>query len=437
MESKLVSTHVIKLNDDHERLHSKSKLNVIDVFSSNFAVEFALAYQNDSKTKITQFLKSLEKTLIYFPEFTGSIQRTKKEMILTYDNTGVVFSVYRSNLTYEDAMKNSNKKIFYHQTKKIEGTLLNIKMTILCDQSYILTFVFHHSICDSWGFTWFLKAWSTMFKDKAFNSFGTGACSFGNYRSSAIEDRMVITGYDDRRVIKPCREYILTKTNYNFGVGEIVTEFLVSKKSLQHFKDDYIKKRNECDPMFISTTDLISAIAWKAALKARKLNEKDQTVFGSVQNFRKKFGCDESFFGNCILAFSVSLPVEEVLKLDLIEVAALVRKEIIQLDKNQIKSKLNFIESADDWNSITSNINSSGSDFFISSWEMFPFFDVEFSGGPPRTFLYECIGTGRLFIIPTENKDVLSLHINFKEEEFNIFMEDEYTKHYFKNFTSY
>ena len=55
MESKLVSTHVIKLNDDHERLHSKSKLNVIDVFSSNFAVEFALAYQNDSKTKITQF----------------------------------------------------------------------------------------------------------------------------------------------------------------------------------------------------------------------------------------------------------------------------------------------------------------------------------------------------------------------------------------------
>ena len=149
MESKLVSTHVIKLNDDHERLHSKSKLNVIDVFSSNFAVEFALAYQNDSKTKITQFLKSLEKTLIYFPEFTGSIQRTKKEMILTYDNTGVVFSVYRSNLTYEDAMKNSNKKIFYHQTKKIEGALLNIKMTILCDQSYILTFVFHHSICDS------------------------------------------------------------------------------------------------------------------------------------------------------------------------------------------------------------------------------------------------------------------------------------------------
>ena len=135
-----------------------------------------------------------------------------------------------------------------------------------------------------------------MFKDKAFNSFGTGACSFGNYRSSAIEDRMVITGYNDRRVIKPCREYILTKTNYNFGVGEIVTEFLVSKKSLQHFKDEYIKKRNKFDPMFISTTDLISAIAWKAALKAKKLNEKEQTVFGSVQNFRKKFGCDESFF---------------------------------------------------------------------------------------------------------------------------------------------
>ena len=98
-------------------------------------------------TKMIQRQRS--PNLLYFPEFTGSIQRTKKEMILTYDNTGVVFSVYRSNLTYEDAMKNSNKKIFYHQTKKIEGALLNIKMTILCDQSYILTFVFHHSICDS------------------------------------------------------------------------------------------------------------------------------------------------------------------------------------------------------------------------------------------------------------------------------------------------
>ena len=437
MESKLVSMHVIKLNDEHERLYSKSKLNVLDVFSANFTVEFALAYQQNSNTNITQFLKSLEKTLIYFPEFTGSLQRTKKGMILSYDNTGVEFSVYESNLNYEDAMKNSNKKQFYHQAANIEGTLLKIKMTILCDQSYVLAFIFHHSVCDGWGFTWFLKAWSTMFKDEAFNSFGTGPCSFGNYRSSAIEDRVFITGYNEKRVIKPYREYFLTKTKLAFEVGEIVTEFLVSKKSLQHFKDEFLKKRIECDPMFISTTDLISAIAWKAAVKAKKLNEKEQIVFGSVQNIRKKFGCDERFFGNCILAFTVSLSVEEVLKLDLIEIAVLVRKSIIKLDKNQIKSKLNFIESADDWNSITPNINSSGSDFFLTSWEMFPLFDVEFSGSRPRKLLHEYLGRGRPFIIPTRNKDILSLHINFKEEEFNIFMENEYTKRYFKNFTSF
>ena len=98
---------------------------------------------------------------------------------------------------------------------------------------------------------------------------------------------------------------------------------------------------------------------------------------------------------------------------------------------------MNFIESADDWNSITPNINSSGSDFFLTSWEMFPLFDVEFSGSRPRKLLHECLGRGRLFIIPTRNKYILSLHINFKEEEFNIFMENEYTKRYFKNFTSY
>ena len=189
--------------------------------------------------------------------------------------------------------------------------------------------------------------------------------------------------------------------------------------------------------MFLSTTDLISAIAWKAAIKAKKLNKKEQTVFGSVQNLRKKFGCDESFFGNCILAFSVSLSVEQVLKLNLIEIAILVRKAITKLDKNQIKSKLSFVESADDWNSITSNFNSSGSDFIIVSWEMFPLFDIEFSGGCPRKLLYDFSGIGMLYILPTENNNFLSLQINFTEEELNFFLEDEYTKRYFKNFKSY
>ena len=432
-----MSTHLIKLNDEHERLYSKSKLNVIDVLNANFAMEFALAYQHDSNTNAIQFLKSLEKTLSYFPEFAGSIQSTKKEMILTFDNTGAEFSVYKSNLNYEDAMKNESKKKFYHQTEKLEGKLLKIKMTVLCDQSYILAFVYDYSICDGWGFTWFLKAWSTIFNDKALDSFGTGPCSFGNYRSSVIEDRVVITGYNDKRVIKPYPEYILTKTKRDFEIGEIVAEFLVSKKSLRELKDDYAKKRNECDPMFLSTTDLISAIAWKAAIKAKKLNKKEQTVFGSVQHLRKKFGCDESFFGNCILAFSVSLSVEQVLKLNLIEIAILVRKAITKLDKNQIKSKLSFVESADDWNSITSNFNSSGSDFIIVSWEMFPLFDIEFSGGCPRKLVYDFSGIGMPYILPTENNNFLSLQINFKEEELNIFLEDEYTKRYFKNFKSY
>ena len=68
---------------------------------------------------------------------------------------------------------------------------------------------------------------------------------------------------------------------------------------------------------------------------------------------------------------------------------------------------------------------------------MFPLFDIEFSGGCPRKLVYDFSGIGMPYILPTENNNFLSLQINFKEEELNIFLEDEYTKRYFKNFKSY
>ena len=440
MDLKLVSTQKFRLKDDHRRINTKSRLSVMDVFNGNFSVHFLLIYEptkGSSKIDTSKLIKSLESTLEYYSEFTASLEKTKKEMNLKFDNNnnnGVEFSIYESCMKTEDAMDIANKKKILYDS--LDGALLKIKMTILIDSGYVLCFNFHHSICDGWGFVWFLKAWSNIFQqdnDSEFQEHGPG--SFGSYRSSTIEDRCLITGYDNKKEVEAFREFTLNKSiapTDIFLVGDMNVQFLVSKASLSPFKVEYTKQRVTSDPEYISTTDIISAMVWKASIRARQVDEKEQTVFGAAHNFRKKFDLDESFFGNAVLPFSVKLSVKEVLTLDIKDLAVLVRKEIVKLDKSQIKSKLGFMESANDWNLTRSNIHSAGNDFFMTSWETFPLFNIDFNYGRPKGLFFDGIGIGSTIVFPTENKDILSLHFSFKKNEWTRFSEDEHVKRYFK-----
>ena len=437
MDLKLVSTQKVRLKDDHRRINTKSRLSVTDVFNGKFSVHFLLIYKptkGSLKLDTAKLIKSLESTLEYYPEFTGSLEKTKKEMNLKFDNNGVEFSIYESCMKTEDAMDIVNNKKFLQGS--LDGALLKIKMTILSDSGYVLCFNFHHSICDGWGFVWFLKAWSNIFQqdnDSEFHEHGPG--SFGSYRSSAIEDRCLITGYENKKEIEAFREFTLNKSiapTDIFLVGDVNIQFLVSKASLSPFKVEYRKQRVTSDPEYISTTDIISAIVWKASVRAKQVDEKEQTVFGAAHNFRKKFDLDESFFGNAVLPFSVKLYVKEVLTLDIRDIAVLVRKEIVKFDKSQIKSKLGFMESANDWNLTRSNIHSARNDFFMASWETFPLFNIEFNNGRPEGLFFDSIGIGSTIVFPTENKDILSLHFSFKKDEWTRFSEDEHIKRYFR-----
>ena len=430
------SKYILKLRTDHERLGTGSEINVLDSFAAKYQVKFALLYrQNDNchKLDVEKFLNSLERTLEYYPEFTGTIERTRNKSVLDFNNNGVEFSICHLELDVNGAAK---EKIFIPQTEPGEPTLLKIKMTVLNNDSYVLGFSFNHGVCDACGFIWFLKVWSTIYQNgQNFNlSKSSESGSFGSYRSSFIEDRFKVTGCDSKKSTEPCCEYF-----FKYKSGEILNNgisrnFLLRKKSLFHFKEQYSKTKKASDPQYLSTLDILSAILWKALITCKDTDETERTTYRSVSNFRKKLNLSDSYLGNCAIAFHVNLTVSELMKLDITEVAALIRKEINKLDEKVIKSKLKYMESAQDWRAIRPNIDfTNGKYLILSSWETFPIFDIEFNCGKPKNIFHELIGQGAMLIFPSINKDELKIYLSLKKEDMSAFLEDENVRQYLKS----
>ena len=141
---------------------------------------------------------------------------------------------------------------------------------------------------------------------------------------------------------------------------------------------------------------------------------------------------DESYLGNCVMAYFTKLLALDLTQLDVINVACLIRKEIISLDKRNIKSKLTFMESADNWFEIE-RISDLAVDFVMVSWEQFPLLDVDFNYGKLWRFIPPTILSSSLsYILPTKNKDELSLVLRLKESQMAVFLEDPDIKNYFK-----
>lgn len=437
MEPVLVSKHIIKLDASHERLGTQSRLSVLDTLNGRYIIHFGYVYQKHEQFAnfdTTLFRESLETTLNYFPEFTGSLVKTKRGFVLNFDNNGVEFSVYSSDLKFEDAIKNKNSGMFLHAVDPGQKELLRIKMTILHDQSYTFGFDFSHAISDCWSFVWFLNAWSRVFhKDNNFGlpNISVGG-SYGSYRSSFVEDRCIITRYGNKEKIESFPDYALKRQNPPDDCGEFNIELLLSKARLSKFKSEFLLKRTKSDPEFISTTDIISALTWKAVVKAKQMEKDQNTKLIGCKNIRKDFEMDESYLGNCVMAYFTKLLALDLTQLDVINVACLIRKEIISLDKRNIKSKLTFMESADNWFEIE-RISDLAVDFVMVSWEQFPLLDVDFNYGKLWRFIPPTILSSSLsYILPTKNKDELSLVLRLKESQMAVFLEDPDIKNYFK-----
>lgn len=435
MDTARNSKYILKLGTDHERVGTRSEINVLDSFAAKYQVKFALLYRqhdNCHKLDVEKFLISIKKSLEYYPEFTGTIERTRNKSVLDFNNNGVEFSICQLEL---DAHGAAEEKIFIPHTEPGEPALLKIKMTVLNNDSYVLGFSFSHGVCDACGFIWFLKVWSTIYQNgqNFILSKSSESGFFGSYRSSLIEDRFKVTGCDSKRAPELCYEYFLKNKSGEFLNNGVSRNFLFRKKSLFHIKEEYSKTKKASDPQYLSTLDILAAILWKALITCKDTDETEVTTYRSVSNFRKKLNLSDSYFGNCAIAFHVNLTVSELLKLDITEVATLIRKEINKLDEKAIKSKLAYMESAEDWRAIRPNIDfTNGKYLILSSWETFPIFDIEFNCGKPKNIFHDLIGQGASFIFPTINKNELKIYLNLKKEDMSAFLEDRNVMQYLK-----
>ena len=436
MDTSMNSKYIVNLRTDHERLGTGAEVSILDSFAVKYQVKFALLYRqngNCHKLDFEKLLSSLERTLEYYPEFTGTIDRTRNKNVLNFNNNGVEFSICQLEL---DANVAAEEKIFIPQTEPGESSLLKIKMTVLNNDSYVLGFSFNHGVCDACGFIWFLKVWSTIYQNgqNFILSKSSESELFGSYRSSFIEDRLKVTGRDSKKRTEPCYEYVFRNKSGEFLNNGVSRNFLFHKKSLFHFKEQYSKTKKASDPQYLSTLDILAAMLWKAVITCKDMGETERTTYRSVSNFRKKLNLSDSYFGNCAIAFHVNLTVSELLKLDITEVATLIRKEINKLDEKVIKSKLKYMESSEDSRAIRPNIDlTNGKYLILSSWETFPVFDIEFNCGKPKNIFHDLIGQGTMFIFPSINKDELKIYLKLKKDDMSAFLEDRNVRQYLKS----
>lgn len=108
-----------------------------------------------------------------------------------------------------------------------------------------------------------MKLWSSFYQEGNDFQFPSNnvSGSFRTYRSSFIEDRGLITGYDGKKRSVSSSEF---RGSIPSDLGDAVITLLVTKANLSRFKDTYQLKKKAGDPDHISTTDFITAIISKA-----------------------------------------------------------------------------------------------------------------------------------------------------------------------------
>jgi len=106
------------------------------------------------------------------------------------------------------------------------------------------------------------------------------------------------------------------------------------------------------------------------------------------------------------------------------QLASLIRKELIELDKFKIQATLSFLETAKNWKDVKSKVDSK-KDVFLVSWESFPIFKPTFGLGEPKHFIYPSASYGAPIVIPLPSKDFVSVNLNLTNEQMEWVSNDE------------
>jgi len=430
MKIENLSSEVLHVAANHPKTELICNLNVLDYFDRYLVTRFAYVYKNEANipVDIAMMKGSLQKTLNEFPELTGSVQIDER-IKLIYNNKGVLFITCNANICYDDVKnitKEDRNKLYASEASfQIEDSYkCRIKCTLLEDKSFVLGVSLSHALMDGHGSFWFMNAWSHNF-DNAKNK----RVSVSKYTNSDIVQRQLITGSD------------ITPYNYldvhRLDESEIEwyqpndlqpEEFVISKAKLKYWKDKYLNCRHENKPEFISSNDIVGAIFFKAIIKAKNLKADEAAKFGEIVNFRKHFGLENNYTGNCVIPICVKNTVHNFNKMDICELACLIRTELNALNKYKIQSTLAYIERASSWKSIKSNFDRRKDVFFVS-WEGFPIFDITFGCGIANEFIYPNQAYSVLVSLPLPNKDFIKINLNLAKDQIQcVHMDEEILK---------
>lgn len=343
-----------------------------------------------------------------------------------YNNKGVLFKIYKANISYKDVteMNEIEKDQFlasdsYFKTE--ESHLCQIKVTLLNDDSFTLGVSVNHTLQDAHGCFWFMNAWSHKFEN--LNNKNSG---FGQYTNGDISERVLFTGNGvEPATSSPVYKVEGSLSHWFVSGGLCSADFHVSKNKLKYWKEMFQEIREKhVDPLFISSNDVLAAIFFKAVIQSKNLNKSETVKLAMVVNIRERFGLTDNYTGNATIGIGIVTTVEKLSKMNICELASLIRKELIALDKFKIQATLSYLETALNWKDAQVSLDLK-KDLCFVSWESFPIFKPKFGLGEPKDFICPWGIHGVPIVKPLPSKDFVSVNLSLTNEQMECVYNDE------------
>ena len=410
---------------DHVNDGKSVTFSALDQFQPRYYTNFIYGFRNDTgtnKINVETLKESLLKTLIEYPEFTGTFYYKAKELILEYTNNGVQFITATANLNTIDIeelefdqLATSFLPDTFGKQLSAEDALLVIKVTTLLDKSVVMSVSLHHAICDAHGMFWFMNAWASV------NKYG----HIGKFVN--VTDRKLLSG-DDSSCITEHEGYRISGEPFHFMYNsELVRkQFDIKATTLEGIKSKFLQNKTNKNVTYLSSHDIISTMFWRAVVKAKGLSGESEAVFGTIVEGRRMSGLNDTYIGNCLFPLVKVLTVNALLQeYTSADIACKIREMVSSCDKGFVESNLNFLQCVEDRRTITPGVDCSRNGFFVSSWAKFPIYQMDFGSGVPWKFYIPSNAYSILYLSPNLSGDGFIGSLVLKPTEMDNLLEND------------
>ncbi|KAJ7515684.1 hypothetical protein O6H91_22G023400 [Diphasiastrum complanatum] len=258
----------------------------------------------------------------------------------------------------------------------------------------------HHQVADGTAASTFMNAWASIVKGLPLTI-------------EPLHDRSALMGCDPPQPAYDHIEYEkpLPKPDSDSEASDYpllaVKRFHFSVDMLQKIKHKAAKENGE----LYTTFESLASHLWRSITEARGVSEDVQTRVKVPINVRKRLdNFPDSYFGNVISHACAQTTAQELLEQPLSFAAGLMHAAIKRVDRDYIRSALDFIELQQQNNPVQiTKRNRTGSitpNVGVSTWVHLPLYQLDFGWGTPvfagnAGLPYE----GSIILIPSHTKD--------------------------------